>query len=99
MQLSRSLANPAHRFDGVDDQVKDHLLQLDAISFNGRKALSELRLHRDAVLHQFAMGEGNDLEDRFVDLHSILPWGRLPDERMDPADDVAGTTAVPDRAI
>ena len=97
-QLSRPLADAAHRFDGVDDQVEDHLLQLDSISLNERQALRELRLHRDAVLHHFASGQGNDLEDRFVDLQAILPWGRLLDEGTDPADDVAGSLAVLDDA-
>src|SRR5260221_14575994 len=59
----------------------------------------ELRLQRDAVLHHFAMGQGNDLEDRFVDLQAILPRGHLLDEGVYPADNVAGSTAVLDDLI
>ena len=69
-QLSRPLADAAHRFDGVDNQVEDYLLQLDSISLNERQALRELRLQRDAVLRKFATGQGNDLKDRFVDLQT-----------------------------
>jgi hypothetical protein len=53
-QLAGPLAGVAHRFDGVDDQVDDNLLQLDAIASNERQALRELRLQRDAIAQQFA---------------------------------------------
>src|SRR3546814_8569511 len=46
-QPARPFADTAHRFDGVDDQVKDHLLQLDSISLNDRQALRELRLRSE----------------------------------------------------
>src|SRR5262249_12424211 len=54
-QLARSLADAAQRFDGVEDHVQEHLLQLDAIALNARQALREVGLHRNAVLHHFAM--------------------------------------------
>src|SRR3546814_3918636 len=69
-QPARPFADTAHRFDGVDDQVKDHLLQLDSISLNDRQALRELRLHRDIVFHHFATGQGNDLNDRRSEEHT-----------------------------
>ena len=83
-----------HRFDGVDDQVEDHLLQLDPVRMNERQALRELRPHPDAVLHHFAAGQGDDLNDRLVDLQALLPRGSFLDEGPDPADDLAGTFAV-----
>src|SRR5262249_52134256 len=82
-QLARSLADAAQRFDGVEDQVQEHLLQLDTIAVNARQALREVGLHRDAVLHHFAMGQGHDLQDGFVDPHAIRPWGLLLDEGTD----------------
>src|SRR5437016_2459763 len=42
-QLSRSLARAGHRLDCVDDQVEDHLLELDPICLDERQALCELR--------------------------------------------------------
>ena len=33
-QLSRPLVDSTHGFDGVDDQIENHLLQLDSISKN-----------------------------------------------------------------
>ena len=82
--------------DGVDDQVKGHLLQLDSISLNERQALRELRLHLDIGFHHFATGQGNDLSDRFVDLQGILPRGLLLDEGTDAADDLGRTRFVID---
>ena len=38
-QLARSLPDLAHRFNGVHDQVQDHLLQLDSVPENARKPL------------------------------------------------------------
>src|SRR3546814_8146499 len=95
-QPARPFADTAHRFDGFDDQVKDHLLQLDSISLNDRQALRELRLHRDIVVHHFATGQGKDLNDRFVELQGILPRGLLLDESTDAADDLGRTPSVLD---
>ena len=58
------------------------MLQLDSISLNERQSLGELCLHRHAVLHNFATGQGNYLMDRSADLQGILPWGRLLDFGM-----------------
>ena len=48
-QLARSLADLAHRFDGVHDQVQHHLLQLDFVSQNARQPLRQLHLHQNAM--------------------------------------------------
>ena len=95
-QLSRPFRDRAHRFDRVDDEIEDNLLQLDAIAFDERQTLPEFRLHRRAVLHRFATGELNHLADRLVYVHPVLPWRRLFDELTDAADDVAGAIAVLD---
>jgi hypothetical protein len=60
-QLSRPLAHYAHRLDGVDNQVKHHLLQLDSISLNERQVLREPGLQRDAIPQHFAACQGDDL--------------------------------------
>src|SRR6266481_6064044 len=95
-QLPRPLADAAHRLDGVDDQVENHLLQLDPICSNDWQALRELRPHRDAALQNFGTGQGYDLKHRLVDLQVLLPRRRLLDKGPDTADDVAGSHAVPD---
>lgn len=56
-QLSRPLRHPAHCFDGIDYQVQDDLLQLDPICSNERQAIRKSRLHRNAVLDDFATAQ------------------------------------------
>ena len=72
-QLSPPVADVAHRFDRIDDQVQDNLLELDSISLYERQALRELHLHRDGILHRLDTGQGNDVEDRLIDIQGILP--------------------------
>jgi hypothetical protein len=98
-QLARPLAQGAHGFDGVDDQVQDHLLQLGPVSLNGRQAIGRFRPHQDAVLNGFAADQLNHIADRRVDFQVLRPRWRLLDERTDPVDDFARAVAVRDNAI
>ncbi len=97
--MARPLADIAHRFDGVHNQIQDYLLQLDAIASNERQALCELCLQRDAIAQQLASCHPDDLEDRFVDVQLISPWRGLLDEGAYAADDLAGSIAVLDDRI
>ena len=40
----------AHRFNGVHDQVQDHLLQLDFVPQNVRQSLCQLHLRQNAIV-------------------------------------------------
>lgn len=62
---------------------------------NGRQVLGELCLDGHAILHHFAAGQGNDLEDCFVDVQPAVYGRYIPDEGADAADDVAGSMGVP----
>ena len=95
-QFPRPLVDAAHGFDRIEDQVEDHLLQLDAIAFDERQVRRELGLQRDAMLQHFAAGQGDDVEDGLIDVEPSLARGRLLDEGTDPVDDIAGTPAVLD---
>jgi hypothetical protein len=44
----------------------------------------------------FGTREGDDFENRIVDLQPVRPCRRLRDERANPADDVAGSSSVLD---
>src|SRR5262249_56592875 len=79
---------------GVDDQVQDHLLQLDSISLNERQAVRQLSLHRNTVLRRFASGQRNNLEDRIIYCYAILACRCLLDQRSYPVDDLDGSIAV-----
>jgi hypothetical protein len=78
-QLPRPLVDASHGFDRVEDQVQDHLLQLDAVAVHGRQAPRELGLQRDALPQHFAPGQGDDVEGGLVEVEPILVWGRLLD--------------------
>ena len=73
-------------------------MQLHPIALNERQAVREVRPHRDAVLHRFAMDEIDHLPDRFVDVQAILSGRRFFDVITNPADDVARSMAVLDDA-
>src|SRR5258708_9200955 len=86
-QLPRPLADAAHRLDGVDDQVENHLLQLDPICSDDWQALRELRPHRDAALQNFATRQVYDLKHRLLSLPALLPRPPLLERAPVPADD------------
>ena len=46
-QLSWTLAGSTHGFDGVHDQIENHLLQMDSVCQNERHVIRELSLQRD----------------------------------------------------
>src|SRR6516225_6614541 len=43
-ELPRTLASSSHGFDGVDQEIENHLLQLDSISQDERQVIGELGL-------------------------------------------------------
>src|SRR4051794_16810087 len=84
-QLSRAIADAAHRLERVDDQVQEYLLQFDTVSFDEWQAVRELCPYRGAALRGFATRELDHLVDRLVDVHRLLARRRLPDQITDPA--------------
>src|SRR3954471_23824679 len=93
-QFSLPLVDLTHRFDGIDDQVKQHLLQLDPITLDARQALCQLRAHRDAVVCGLRTGKSNNFDDSIVDLHGVLSCGRLLDKCADSPDDLACASSL-----
>src|SRR5712671_2112899 len=88
-QFPLLFADVAHRFDGIDDQVEQYLLQLDPISLNARQALRQLRPYRYAIVCGLRTGENDNLEDGIVDLYGVFSCGRLLNECADSPDDLA----------
>jgi hypothetical protein len=93
-QLPRRFVRCAHCFNGVDDQVQPHLLQLDAIRLHHRQLLRQLDLQRDVMPEQLAPGQAGGVEDRLVDIQRVVPWWHLFDEAANPADDLTRSLAV-----
>jgi hypothetical protein len=59
----------------------------------------QLRLQCSPGSVQFAARQRDDFADHLVDVQLVLARRRLPDERTHPADDVAGSSPVPDYPI
>jgi hypothetical protein len=74
-QLSRPLLDAVHRFNSVDDQVEDHLLQLHPISTNEWQAVRAFCLHRDAFLT--ASPRVRSMTSRIVPLSHCTPKHKM----------------------
>ena len=63
-----------HCLDGIDDQVEDHLLDLNAVGADERQILSEIDLHEDAISPCLGFYQGNRLGNNPVDVDRLFPW-------------------------
>ena len=57
-----------HRFDGIDDQVEEDLLQLHAVGGDAREAVAQFDPQRHAVILQVGAVEHQDVVDQLVDV-------------------------------
>ena len=57
-----------HGMDGVRDQVKKHLLQLDSISLDFQQLCARLDLDLDPVFMQITSFQDKCVPDKFVDV-------------------------------
>src|ERR1700754_4070033 len=87
--LPRPLIDCARRFNGVDDQVQHHLLELDTIAFNERQVVGKLHPHRHAVLLGLTARQRDDLTNRLIDLQPLLAWWNILDEATNSRRDLA----------
>jgi hypothetical protein len=55
-QMAGAPVTRAYCFDGVDDQIQDHLLQLDSIAIDRRQIVRKSSLDQNAVLRRFTPG-------------------------------------------
>src|SRR5215470_7737858 len=95
-QLScRQLSEP-HCFDGIEDKVEDDLLQLNAISVNGRQSVCKPGLDRDTIPDDRASHHDNHLIDRPIEVKRILSWGRFLDMLAHTADDILSSVGISD---
>ena len=62
-QFSCPDLNRAHCFNRVQDQVQDHLLQLNAITLNGKQSVRKPGLDRDATPGDYALPQYDHLID------------------------------------
>src|SRR6516165_8804299 len=90
LQFAPAVTVAAHRLDGVDDQVDQHLLDLHPIAPKERQGLDELRLDRGAGPNDFTPSENDRVADRFIDVEPIHLRRRFFYVISDPVDDVSG---------
>src|SRR5258708_469726 len=88
-----------HRLHAVHHQVDDDLLQLDAAGEHRRQIAGEVELQSDAMVLNLALDQGDALGDDLVQVEKRRLLRRLPGERAQPLDDLAGTLAVTDYAF
>ena len=94
--LISSRREPASEADiayGVEDQVKDDLLQLNSVCLNGR-SFGEFQLDSDFVVLRFATRQSNDLQDRLINVQAVFVRRRFLDKGADSIENVCGTIAV-----
>jgi hypothetical protein len=70
------------------------LLQLHPIALDAGQLARQLRVHRDAGLDRFAVGQGGHFQDRRIEVDNLLPGWRFLDERPDSVDDAASSIGV-----
>src|SRR5580704_4585883 len=88
-----------YRLHAVHHQVDDDLLQLDAAGEHRRQVAGEVELQGDAMDLDLALNQGDALADDLVQVEKRRLRWRLPGERAQPLDDLAGTLAVTDHAL
>src|SRR5262252_5586293 len=76
-QLSWLRLNRAHGFNRVQNQVQDHLLQLNAVAMNGKQSVSEPGLDRHAVPYDCVSRQYDHLTDSRINIKTFLSRRRL----------------------
>ena len=93
-QLSWPRLNRAHRFDRVQYQVQDDLLQLNTIALNGKQPVRKSGLDRDTIPDDCASRQHNHLIDRLIEIETLLSRRRFLDVITDAVDDVSGSIGI-----
>ena len=65
-EFARASGDSGHGLGAVDDEIDDHLLQLDAIALHRRQLRRKLQPHRRMVGDHFALHEGDHIADDLV---------------------------------
>jgi hypothetical protein len=87
-------ANRAHRFDRVQNQVQDNLLQLNTIPLNGKQLLRGPHLERNPVPGDRAPRQFNHFGDRLVEVKTILARRRFLYVSPYAVDDVSSSIGI-----
>ena len=91
--LAGTALDLTRRFDRIEDQVQHDLLQLNAISRNGRQLFREARLERHPGPLQLMANHRDHVTDNLVEVDGRDAQRLALDQRADAVDDGAGTGA------
>jgi hypothetical protein len=80
-------------FCSAENQIQQHLLQLNAVGDYGRKGVCQVALEQDSILVELTADECQHLLNHLVDVQSGLCGRRLRDECANPRDDGARMSA------
>src|ERR1700733_9930709 len=97
-QLSWTPLNQVHRFDRIQDQIQDDLLQLNAIPLDGKKILRKRRRHCNSMLGDCASRQNKHLTDCFIEVKTLLSRRRFSDVIAYPIDDLTSAIRIPHNA-
>ena len=86
----------AHRVTGVEEQVHQDLLELHAVGRDSRQDRREPGVHQHLALDQLAVHQPEDLPHDLVDVERLELQFPALQQRMQPADHLAGAPVVGD---
>ena len=81
--LARPVLNRRHRLDGIDDEIEDHLLQLNPVGDHRRQLGRQVEAQRHVVQPQLRAHDGQHVEDDAIDVRRRLPGRALRRELAD----------------
>src|SRR3954452_10187013 len=95
-QLSRPLLHRIHCFSGIQNQIQQDLLQLNAISQNRKYSLSKPGLDRNAMPEGHASSQCDYFVDSHVKIETLFPRRLLLDLLSDAIDDFSSPIGISD---
>src|SRR6516164_6329196 len=97
-ELSRTVLYCAHGFDAVQDQVQNHLLQLNTVARYGRETSGQLHSQYNLISLHLAPREDDNLSNSLVDIQPFLCGASFREESSNPPGHVAGSIPITDDA-
>src|SRR5580692_7209781 len=83
-----------HRFNGIEHEVHEDLLQLNAVRHDFRESGGKFRSHLDGESRGLTLQQREYFVDDFVYIDQLALWRRLPVQRPDMVDDLSRTVPI-----
>src|SRR5262249_44886661 len=93
-QLPCPRLSRAHGFDRVQDEVQDHLLQLNPITLDGKQRVGKPRLNRDTILDDYASRQYDHFIDCRIEIKTLLSGRRFHHVLTDAINDLSGSIDI-----